>query len=50
MQRRQRKKKKSNQYAILLGLRIINYITHAKNVKKWLKAINGLIKKFSNIY
>ena len=30
-------------------------MTHAKNVKKkkkkkWLKAINGLIKKFSNIY
>ena len=29
-----RKEKKSNQYANLLGLKIINYITNAKNVKK----------------
>ena len=38
MQRRQGKKKKSNQYVILLGLRIINYMTHAKNVKKMVKS------------
>ena len=43
--------KKTNQYAILLGLKIINYITNVKNVKKrWLKSINGLIKKFPNIH
>ena len=30
----QRKKKKSNQYAILLGLKIINYIANVKNVQK----------------
>ena len=46
-----RKKEKSNHYAILLGLKIINYVTNAKNAKKiWLKPINGLIKKFPNIY
>ena len=45
------KKEKSNQCAILLGLKIINYVTNAKDVKKrWLKPINRLIKKFSNIY
>ena len=43
--------KKPNQYAVLLGLKIINYITNVKNVKKrWLKSINGLIKKFPNIH
>ena len=31
------KEKKSNQYAILLGLKIMNYITNAKNVKKIVK-------------
>ena len=30
-----RKKEKSNQYAISLGLKIINYVTNAKNVKKY---------------
>ena len=30
----QGKKKKLNQYAILLDLKIISYITSAKNVKK----------------
>ena len=47
------KKEKSNQYAILLGLKIINYVANAKDVKKkkkWLKPINGLIKKFSNTH
>ena len=29
-----RKEEKSNQYAILLGLKIINYVANAKNVKK----------------
>ena len=29
----QGKKKKSNQYTILLGLKIINYVTNAKIVK-----------------
>ena len=29
-----RKEEKSNQYAILLGLKIINYIINAKNAKK----------------
>ena len=29
-----RKEEKPNQYAILLGLKIINSITNAKNVKK----------------
>ena len=44
-------KEKKNQNAILLGLKIINYFTNVKNVKKrWLEPINGLIKKFSNIY
>ena len=28
------KKEKSNQYAILLGLKIINYVANAKDVKK----------------
>ena len=45
-----KKEEKSNQYAILMGLKIINYVANAKNVKKiWLKPINGLIKKFPNI-
>ena len=41
-----------NQYVILLDLKIINYITNATNVKKkrQLKLINGLMKKFRNIY
>ena len=30
-----RKKEKSNHYSILLGLKIINYVTNAKNVKKY---------------
>ena len=29
-----KKRKKANEYAILLDLKIINYITNAKNVKK----------------
>ena len=46
-----KKEEKSNQYAILLSLKIINYVINAKNVKKiWLKPINGLIKKFPNIH
>ena len=32
--------KKTNQYAILLGLKIINYITNVKNVKKKMVKIN----------
>ena len=48
------KKEKSNQYAILLGLKIINYVANAKDVKKkkkkWLKPINELIKKFSDTH
>ena len=28
------RKKKPNQFAILLGLKIINYITNEKNLKK----------------
>ena len=31
-------------------LKIINEITNAKNVKKWLMPINRLIKKFPNVY
>ena len=47
----QRMKGKKNQNTILLGLKIINYITNVTNVKKrWLEPINGLIKKFSNVY
>ena len=46
-----RKAKNSNQYAILLSLKIINYVANAKNVKKrWLKQINDeLIKKSPNV-
>ena len=40
-----------------MGLKIINYVGNAKDVKKkkkknkkWLKPINGLIKKFSNTH
>ena len=44
-------KGKKNQNTILLGLKIINYITNVTNVKKrWLEPINGLIKTFSNVY
>ena len=32
------KEEKSNQCAILLGLKIMNYITNAKNVKKMVKS------------
>ena len=43
-----RKEKKSNQYAILLVLKIINY--ECKECKKRsLKPINELIKRFSNV-
>ena len=44
------KEEKSDQYVILLVLKIINEITNAKNVKKWLMPINRLIKKFPNVY
>ena len=30
-----KKEEKSNQYAILLSLKIINYVINAKNVKKY---------------
>ena len=44
-------RKKSNQNVILLGLKIIDWIT---DVKKWKgtssKSINGLIEKFPNVY
>ena len=41
----------ANLNVILLGLKIINYITNATNVKKrQLKPISELIKKFPNIY
>ena len=46
-----KERKKANEYAILLDLKIINYITNAKNVKKRrLKPINGLIKRISNTH
>ena len=47
-----KKERKSNQYAILQDLKIINYATNATNVKKkrWLAPISDLIKKFSNTY
>ena len=32
-----RKEEKSNQYAILLGLKIVNYVANAKNVKNMAK-------------
>ena len=40
------RKKKPNQFAILLGLKIINYITNVKNLKKELKTINGQSESF----
>ena len=43
------RKKKLKQYLILLDLKIINYITNAKNVRH-LKPVNGLIKKFPDIH
>ena len=30
-----KKEEKSNLYAILLGLKIINYVTNARNVRKY---------------
>ena len=47
-----KKKEKSNQYAILLVLKIIGQNTNAKNLKKkkQLKPINELIKTFPNVH
>ena len=45
-----KERKRSKQYVILSGLKVINYVANANNVKKRLKPINWLIKKFSNIH
>ena len=45
------KMKTVNQNVILLDLKLIDYVTNVKNVKKiWSKPGNGLIKKIRNVY
>ena len=45
------KMKTVNQNIILLGLKLIDYVTNVKNVKKiWSKPVNGSIKKIRNVY
>ena len=44
------KKEKLNQYTILLGLKIKNYVKNAKNVKNRFNTNNGLIKDLPNMH
>ena len=42
--------KESNQYGILLELKIMNYTINATNVKKRLTPLSGLVKHFRKTY